>query len=115
MKPTVNYLSVLKGVNVNHGGRSVSLTAPNGMAHNSLLTNLFQATPGVKANVWEAHGTGTSVGDPIEVRKRIKQRIARLIRYHLYFKTLLFLQQKLHWVTERPQPEHVVFSNFHSP
>ena len=58
---------MLRGVNVNHGGRSVSLTAPNGVAHKILLTNLFKSTPGVEAAVWEAHGTGTSLGDPIEV------------------------------------------------
>mmetsp|Transcript_141900 Transcript_141900/g.441167 ORF Transcript_141900/g.441167 Transcript_141900/m.441167 type:complete len:943 (-) Transcript_141900:57-2885(-) len=50
-------------------GRSASLTAPNGPAQEEIISKAIKEanmTP-PEANVWECHGTGTSLGDPIEV------------------------------------------------
>ncbi|CAI5454553.1 unnamed protein product [Caenorhabditis angaria] len=65
-KPTFRYMSTIQAVNVNHGGRSVSLTAPNGVAHKMLLTSVIKQSPSPIIDYWEAHGTGTPLGDPIE-------------------------------------------------
>uniref|UniRef100_A0A1I7TJV5 Fatty acid synthase n=1 Tax=Caenorhabditis tropicalis TaxID=1561998 RepID=A0A1I7TJV5_9PELO len=65
-KPTFHYMSTIQAVNVNHGGRSVSLTAPNGVAHKMLLTSVINQSPSLAIDYWEAHGTGTPLGDPTE-------------------------------------------------
>ncbi|MEX3605205.1 MAG: SDR family NAD(P)-dependent oxidoreductase [Burkholderia sp.] len=61
--------AVIVGSAENHGGRATSLTAPNPKAQAALLKAAY-----VKANFdprqlgyIEAHGTGTELGDPIEV------------------------------------------------
>merc|ERR1719265_1561317 len=54
---------------VGQDGRSATLTAPNGPAQESIITKAIkeaQMTP-PESTVWECHGTGTSLGDPIEV------------------------------------------------
>ena len=56
------------GSAVRQDGRSASLTAPNGQAQQSVLAASFTDAT-LTANdtsVLEAHGTGTSLGDPIE-------------------------------------------------
>jgi len=62
-------LAVIRGSAENHGGMSTSLTAPNPKAQASLIVEAHQ-----KANIdprsigyIECHGTGTSLGDPIEI------------------------------------------------
>jgi amino acid adenylation domain-containing protein len=52
----------------NHGGRAHSLTAPNPEAQKNLLIQAYQ-TPELARQVSyiEAHGTGTKLGDPIEI------------------------------------------------
>ncbi|MGC4746935.1 SDR family NAD(P)-dependent oxidoreductase [Micromonospora sp. DT201] len=60
--------AVLRGSAVNHGGRAGSLTAPNLDAQAEVVTTAW-ARAGVDAtsiSYIEAHGTGTSLGDPIE-------------------------------------------------
>ncbi|MCL9781788.1 SDR family NAD(P)-dependent oxidoreductase [Vibrio sp. S4M6] len=64
-----NIHAVIRATAENHGGRSSSLTAPNPVAQSMLLVDAY-----TKANVdpstityIEAHGTGTSLGDPVEV------------------------------------------------
>nr|AQS99215.1 type I polyketide synthase [Gambierdiscus excentricus] len=50
-------------------GRSASLTAPNGPAQEEIINKAIREanmTP-PESTVWECHGTGTSLGDPIEV------------------------------------------------
>jgi len=62
-------LSLILGSAVNQDGASSGLTAPNGVAQQSLLrAALADARLEPKdVNYVEAHGTGTPLGDPIEV------------------------------------------------
>ncbi|VEP15655.1 Beta-ketoacyl synthase [Hyella patelloides LEGE 07179] len=64
-----NILAVIKGSAVNQDGRSNGLTAPNGLSQQAVI-NQALSNAGVKADrisYIEAHGTGTSLGDPIEL------------------------------------------------
>ncbi|MCH9756853.1 MAG: SDR family NAD(P)-dependent oxidoreductase [Gammaproteobacteria bacterium] len=62
--------AVIKGSAVNHGGRAHSLTAPNPELQKDLILGLYQK---LKLNpddisYIEAHGTGTELGDPVEMQ-----------------------------------------------
>jgi len=62
-------LAVLRGSAVNHDGRSSGLTAPNGPSQEAVIASALDDA-NLAANeidYIEAHGTGTSLGDPIEV------------------------------------------------
>lgn len=61
---------VIRGSEVNHGGKTNGFTVPNPKAHSELVRGAM-ARGDVHArqvSYVEAHGTGTSLGDPIEVR-----------------------------------------------
>ncbi|MDB6041103.1 MAG: pks1, partial [Verrucomicrobiales bacterium] len=61
--------AVIRGIAVNHGGTATSLTAPNPAAQAELIVKACRRA-GVSAETIgyiEAHGTGTQLGDPIEV------------------------------------------------
>ncbi len=61
--------AVILATAVNHGGRAASLTAPNPEAQASLLEEAWRQA-GIHPETLgyiEAHGTGTVLGDPIEV------------------------------------------------
>ena len=61
--------AVLRGSAVNHGGRANSLTSPNPRAQADLLKAAYTKAgidPGSVGYI-EAHGTGTELGDPIEI------------------------------------------------
>lgn len=62
--------AVIRGSAVNQDGASGGLTVPNGVAQQRVLTEALDRA-GVAARevgYLEAHGTGTSLGDPIEVQ-----------------------------------------------
>nr|AQS99268.1 type I polyketide synthase [Gambierdiscus excentricus] len=62
-------LAMLRATQVGQDGRSASLTAPNGPAQEELIKRAIKegAMTPPESTVWECHGTGTSLGDPIEV------------------------------------------------
>uniref|UniRef100_A0A7S2E5D4 Polyketide synthase n=1 Tax=Haptolina brevifila TaxID=156173 RepID=A0A7S2E5D4_9EUKA len=72
-------LAVLVGGAVRQDGRSASLTAPSGRAQEKLLraaladANLDEGL----ILVYEAHGTGTALGDPIEMGSVLQAVVAR--------------------------------------
>ena len=62
--------ATIRGSAVNHCGRSGALTVPNGSAQVSLIRDAMQSA-GITADMIdyvETHGTGTPLGDPIELR-----------------------------------------------
>lgn len=62
-------LAVLRGTAINHGGHANSLTAPNTQAQADLLTAAYAnaAIDPCTVGYIEAHGTGTALGDPVEI------------------------------------------------
>lgn len=60
---------IIRASSVNHGGRTQSLTAPNASTQETLLIKTYQRA-GIDPKTItyiETHGTGTELGDPIEV------------------------------------------------
>jgi 3-oxoacyl-(acyl-carrier-protein) synthase len=62
-------LALVAGSAVNQDGRSSSLTAPNGPAQQAVVRAALQAAqlPAAQLSALQMHGTGTPLGDPIEV------------------------------------------------
>lgn len=63
-------LAVIRGSAVNNDGNTMGLTTPNFEAQKEVIRKAIE-TAGVDAasiTVYEAHGTGTPLGDPIEVK-----------------------------------------------
>ncbi len=60
---------IIKGTSVNHGGRGNSLTAPNPTLQADVITQAVRrAGCDINSiNYIEAHGTGTALGDPVEI------------------------------------------------
>jgi acyl transferase domain-containing protein len=64
-----NILALIRGSAVNHDGPSGGLTVPNGPAQQALISQAL-ANAGVhssQVSYMEAHGTGTLLGDPVEL------------------------------------------------
>jgi acyl transferase domain-containing protein/acyl carrier protein len=61
--------AIIRGSAVNHGGRAHSLTAPNPVAQAELLVAAYEdaRVPIESVSYLEMHGTGTELGDPIEI------------------------------------------------
>ncbi|WP_433589367.1 SDR family NAD(P)-dependent oxidoreductase [Candidatus Profftella armatura] len=66
--------AIIKATNINHGGKTNGYTVPNPNAQFELIKNTLK-----KANInarnisyIEAHGTGTELGDPIEISSLVK-------------------------------------------
>ena len=60
---------IIKGTSINHGGQAGGLTVPNPVKQRQLVENAFK-TANVnigEVSLMEAHGTGTPLGDPIEI------------------------------------------------
>ncbi|WP_230427435.1 SDR family NAD(P)-dependent oxidoreductase [Collimonas humicola] len=60
---------IIRGTSVNHGGKTSGFTVPNPKRQAMLVQDALQAA-GVNPrhiSYLEAHGTGTSLGDPIEI------------------------------------------------
>ncbi len=72
---------VILGTAENHGGRATSFTAPNPVAQAKLLQAAYRQSAIDIGNVTyiEAHGTGTELGDPIEING-LKTAFADLMR-----------------------------------
>jgi len=62
-------LAVIKGGAINHDGQSNGLTAPNGIAQQQLIEKALKnaAVEAGSIQYIETHGTGTRLGDPVEV------------------------------------------------
>ncbi|KTD60814.1 AMP-binding protein [Legionella shakespearei] len=59
--------AVIHQVSENHGGRAASLTSPSQQAQTSLLTAAYTPQLAQQLSYIETHGTGTKLGDPIEI------------------------------------------------
>ncbi|TVZ37734.1 acyl transferase domain-containing protein [Alteromonadaceae bacterium 2753L.S.0a.02] len=71
--------ALIKGTAENHGGRANSLTAPNTKAQAAVIQKAVQQA-GIDPQTItyiEAHGTGTSLGDPVEING-LKSAFAQL-------------------------------------
>jgi len=63
-------LAVVAGTGVNSDGRKAGLTVPSHEAQAELLREVYERAGIAPADIdyFEAHGTGTAVGDPLEAR-----------------------------------------------
>ena len=62
-------LATIRGIAVNHDGRSSGLTVPNGLAQQTVIGSALAnaAADPHQISYVEVHGTGTALGDPIEL------------------------------------------------
>ncbi|KAI6191861.1 Fatty acid synthase [Aphelenchoides bicaudatus] len=64
------YEAFIESTNTNHDGKSAALTVPNGTSHVELIQRCMESVKDLEEKsiaFWEIHGTGTALGDPIEV------------------------------------------------
>jgi len=71
-------LGVIAGGAENHGGRSGALTAPNVKAQAQLIVEAMRGIDPHSVSYIEAHGTGTELGDPVEING-LRRAYAELI------------------------------------
>jgi acyl transferase domain-containing protein/acyl carrier protein len=65
-----NIIGVIRGSAINNDGQTMGLTTPNIEAQKSVIKKVLNQTNINPETItyYEAHGTGTSLGDPIEVK-----------------------------------------------
>jgi acyl transferase domain-containing protein/acyl carrier protein len=75
--------AVIRATAENHGGRVTTLTAPNPAAQTELLIEAYEKAGVDPTTVGyiECHGTGTSLGDPIEIQA-LSKAFSELYRRH---------------------------------
>lgn len=61
-------LAVIQGIAVAQDGASNGLNAPNGLAQQAVMKKALNGLPPKVVRYVETHGTGTELGDPIELR-----------------------------------------------
>ncbi len=74
-------LGIVRAAAVNHGGKARSLTAPSALSQAQVVGSAFEQA-GLRVdcvNYIETHGTGTPVGDPIEIHG-LTRGLARLAK-----------------------------------
>ncbi len=70
--------AVIESCSENHGGHAHSLTAPNPRAQTALLQKAYTPELARQVSYLETHGTGTQLGDPIEI-DALKQAWSTLV------------------------------------
>ncbi|MCP5049538.1 MAG: acyltransferase domain-containing protein, partial [bacterium] len=68
-KDNDNILALIKGTAVNHDGASTGFTVPNGLSQQAVISDALEnaaVKPGTVDYI-ETHGSGTPLGDPIEI------------------------------------------------
>lgn len=75
--------AVVRGTSENHGGKANTMTSPNPIAQKKLLLNAYRKAKVDPRDVSyiEAHGTGTPLGDPIEM-EALKSAFKALYKDH---------------------------------
>ncbi|MBA2648593.1 MAG: SDR family NAD(P)-dependent oxidoreductase [Legionella sp.] len=83
IKDKDNILALIKSTSVNHGGKTNGYTVPNPNRQADLIRDsLNKSNISVdRINYIEAHGTGTSLGDPIEI-SAIKKAFGQIDKNH---------------------------------
>ncbi len=71
-------MAVIKGSASNQDGHTQNITTPNGDSQVSVIQDALHAAQLSPNDVsyLEAHGTGTPLGDPIEVESILRVRLA---------------------------------------
>ncbi|HKD15247.1 MAG TPA: SDR family NAD(P)-dependent oxidoreductase [Candidatus Angelobacter sp.] len=75
--------AVIRATAENHGGKVTTLTAPNASAQSALLIEAYEKAHIDPTTVGyiECHGTGTSLGDPIEIQA-LSKAFSELYKKH---------------------------------
>ena len=78
---------VIEASGINQDGASNGITAPNGLAQEQLITDVYRrfGIDPERISYVEAHGTGTKLGDPVEANALVRglpplHRQAQLLR-----------------------------------
>lgn len=68
-KDNDNILAVIKSASINHGGKANTFTSPNPEAQKNVIKSAYEKAniPVSSVSYIETHGTGTAIGDPIEI------------------------------------------------
>lgn len=65
-----NIYAVIKATGINHGGKTSGFTVPSGKAQSEIIKDVIKKAEVNPRDItyMEAHGTGTALGDPIELQ-----------------------------------------------